>query len=281
MILLNIGNLANLVPFQSMTIVSLSFIVIYLLCRRRSTFAYVFPSLVAGTLLIGIAGERDFLLRIIILIFVALASLGSHHYRRIMPVACFIVLLLIPRLADFRNTLLGGAIRLRNSETFLQDLATSEFLAASRNLIILLENRNSWEFQSGRTFAMDFQNAFFGGDSSGVTWFNQNFFYNSFKQGGGYGFSLVGESYLNFGTLGVIIIFALFGLFMRICYRNSARNKLFFASYISLIPMAMYSVRSDLTVLFAYPVKHILSPVLTIVILARTAKMLDSPKVRR
>ena len=86
---------------------------------------------------------------------------------------------------------------------------------------------------------------------NGVEWFNKTYFS---ENRAGQGFSLVAEGYINFGFLGIILVFVLVGLLIKFIYQRSSKNIYYFSFYVVSIPVFMYSIRADLT--------NILSPII-------------------
>lgn len=57
------------------------------------------------------------------------------------------------------------------------------------------------------------------------SWYCQTYYPNIFLLGGGVGFSFIGEAYLNFGTIGPVVVGYIVGLILGWWYRNTGENR--------------------------------------------------------
>ena len=113
-----------------------------------------------------------------------------------------------------------------------------------------------------------------------VNVFNKTFFPDASSRGIGEGFSLVGSGYFNFGLPGAILIMVVFGFSIRLLYRWSVRSPLGMYFYISFIPIAMFTTRSDLGTPVSQGLKHVLLP-LVLMLLAAAISKRQSPGLNR
>ena len=74
----------------------------------------------------------------------------------------------------------------------------------------------------------------------------------------------MGEGYMNFGIIGVWLWLGLLGLVVRWLYRLSIRNAMWQIVYIASMPLLIYVIRGDFSILMAQSIKHIFLPVVTI-----------------
>jgi oligosaccharide repeat unit polymerase len=253
-----------LIPFYSIIILC------YVLILSKETLKHKRAIFLSTTMFlfslatVSISGQRDILLRVVLAAVFVLSIYGTNRNKKITGFLLLLTTISIPRLADLRNVALTGEITSRNTSNFIEDFATSEFTSASRNLEILIQYQDSWNFFHGATFINDFTYVFFRiGETAGM-WFNREFFFKAYQVGVGYGFSLVGEGYMNFGAIGVVITFALFAFLVRILYRQSAKNWIALMIYLLSIPIFLYSIRGDFGTVLAYLLKHIALPLLII-----------------
>lgn len=244
---------------------SLTYFAILLYCHmlfqelsRSSNKKYhflIFKSGVVICLFAIVTGERDYLFSFILLTLVILFAHNKISTRQLVffvPIG----MALVP-LSDFFKYYiltkdLSGEI---TTQGFLYKILDGEFISAGRNLQILIEHdcENYW---GGKSLLNDFIRIFYNTGYSNQTWFNQTFF--SHSKSTLYGFTLVGEGYVNGGIFGVIIVFAICGFLLRILYRNASKNKYFMTIYLYMIPLFIYSIRADLANIFSPLIKYAL-----------------------
>ncbi len=223
----------------------------------------IMPILVAafvgwGFLGLFITGERDIALRILIVV----GFLWNFQVRRVpmsLAIAGFGVLILaLPVLQAAKGLMLGGFGDVRLG---LYGLLGGEFKASGRVFTVLL----SWwpGFMYGETLVWDVLRALSFGPLqvdvvSTSQWFNREFLG---QDAAGWGFSLVGEFYLNFGAIGVIAGFYLFGKISLWLYYRQARSPAALVGYAVYASIAIYAVRGDAALLLGSPIKLVLIPI--------------------
>jgi hypothetical protein len=109
--------------------------------------------------------------------------------------------------------------------------------------------------------------------------FNMQLYRDVFASGGGQGFTLVGEGYVNFGVFGVVLWFVLIGLFARLLYMGSSKGLLGMASYVMAMPVLMIATRGDLSNIMSQCTKHIFLPIGLIALTGRVLSGRKSPRV--
>lgn len=220
-----------------------------------------------------ISGERDFLYRHVLITIFLIDTIYKRIPKVKLAIYGLIGMLSIPILGGLKNILVSN----KSLEPFtlptISEILSGEFISASRNLGVLLSNSNQWQFFMGETLWWDFKRVFvpqFLSNSdilSPVGWFNNSFYMGLVNRGGGQGFTMVGEGYMNFGLIGVIIWFVILGLIIKFLYMKSFKSILYLVSYITFIPIIIYSIRADLSNLISPLISQIIIPILIIVIL--------------
>jgi oligosaccharide repeat unit polymerase len=148
----------------------------------------------------------------------------------------------------------------------------SEFRTASENLLRLVEwVPHSFEYFKGQAIWNDLSSVIKIGflhsrDSSPspAYWFTKVFYTSLYSKGGGVGFTLVGLGYLDFGILGVIVLFAALGKITGVIYRLSGKNIVWLIFYFNLIPLTMYAIRGSLASILSPAIKHVILPIIII-----------------
>lgn len=167
--------------------------------------------------------------------------------------------------------LLTLSFKIDLSNIFVEIFHT-EFKSSSRNLAILMENiPNHINFFYGKGILMDLGRAFIPGfifphTTSSTIWFNEIFFPHFFQMGGGVGFSLVGVGYLNYGIVGVVILFAILGYLIKKLYFN-LNNPIILVIYANFLPLFIFALRGDLSVIISQTLKHILLPIILVILI--------------
>lgn len=254
------------VPFFSIFILSFTILLTHSFAVKKKfpKFLVIF-SLAYSVLALLIIGERDIVLRIGIVLVLLYHIFYKKIKKKNLVLVALIMLISIPIMGNLRNSAVSGSIdKIEEEKSILVETLNSEFIAAPRNLQIVLDYEDLWTYFYGETYLWDLKMAFVQGDNSAAVWFNNTFFPDLVRIGGGNGFTIVGEGYINFGILGVIAIFAFLALFLRVLYNQAIKNILWLIVYITSIPIFLYLIRGDLAVLFANVSKHIILPLLII-----------------
>ncbi|WP_346980411.1 O-antigen polymerase [Clostridium perfringens] len=200
-----------------------------------------------------ITGERDYMFTFLLVTLIIL-----FYFKKISKGQLLIMVpigsMLIPLSSIFKYYMLSGNV----SGTFsmnnlLVEILDGEFISAGRNLQILVSH-NCKNIFEGKSLLNDFVRIFYNTGFSNQTWFNETYF--SYSHSTQYGFTLVGEGYLNGGVIGIIIVFLICGLLLRILYKNSNRNQYYMIIYLYMIPLFIYSTRADIANIFSPLIKY-------------------------
>ncbi|BDH60665.1 hypothetical protein MTP04_07950 [Lysinibacillus sp. PLM2] len=247
------------------------FIPIYVLCfvllviekliinNKFPLYFYAFNLLFAMSILLVI-GERDVLLRVLIVVLFLTHLLYKKFKKLYIILLALCGLITLPILGKLKSALFDTQTN-GEENSILYNLLSGEFYSASRNLNTLLNNIGEWEFFFGKTFLYDIERAFFNGDRSPVVWFNNTFHPEVVEAGGGYGFSIMGEGYINFGVLGLIIVAAILGFILKFLYYSSQKSLIWLLIYITAVPIFIYLIRADFANLLSQVLKQIIFPI--------------------
>lgn len=198
-----------------------------------------------------LTGERDYMFTIL-LISVLLLYFGKRLSKKQLLGLLPLGVILLPLSHVYKFYLLDKTVSGDlNSSNLLVEFFDGEFISASRNLQILVSNNYKYYFD-GKTLLNDLIIPFYHTGFSVQTWFNETFFPTITTTQ--YGFTLVGEGYVNWGAPGVILVFASLSILVNYLYKYSNKNKYLMVSYMYMVPIIIYSSRAD----FA----NVLSPLL-------------------
>lgn len=210
---------------------------------------------IAISILTFLSGERDLGFRFIFILILLLYFMGyvkRRFFFLLIPIGIGILILSVV----FKYYFLSGEYSSRVGEygltyTFL----TSEFQSASSNLQYLV----SFSFAEGimglKRLLADVVSLFDRNTPSLVGWYQNMFF--QFKTTG-MGFTLVGEGYLIGGWKGIILLFGLVGIIIKLFYKYAQRNIYLFSAYLYFIPLMIYSFRGDFSTILSGIVRQIL-----------------------
>lgn len=260
-----------LIGYLVFTVSSACYLAFVFSLKRKIPYLFVMFSVIWTFMAVIFFGERDIFLRQIWMLF----FIYYYFYKKIDKkwIALYGVtgIFSIQSLAALKNFAMRGAVHSYEYSAWYMRIFNSEFNAAARNLQTMLIGFDNWHFWWGQTLLVSVGRIFlpkfiFGGFAESATsLFNSFFFPSLVARGGGRGFSLVGEGYMNFGITGVIIWFVLLGLFLKHIYRKANNNVMWFIIYILTMPLVIYVLRADFTNLLSQFAKYIFIPVFFII----------------
>jgi hypothetical protein len=239
------------------------------LAARRIPYILVATTVALSLAGLLIAGERDMVIRVIMVGGFLVHAL----YRRIKAgefVALFFLgLLALNVMAQFRSRMLETSPMPIEFQDPVEQSTGGEFAAAGMNLEGLLEEMEHEDFFWGRTLWWDVRRVFIPGFlgysmTTPGEWYARRRYPLLLALGGGRGFTIVGEGYMNFGVPGVILWFVLIGLAVKRLYSLSGKSGFWFVTYIVSSTLFLYVIREDFANLFSQIVKHIIFPLLLI-----------------
>ena len=226
-----------------------------------------------------LSGERDLMLRFLIVIFLLFFALGILKRKHFLPVGGAL-LAILPLSATYKYFFLAGRVSaVKQSKGFLYSFLTSDFSAGAQNLQVLYEHPEMEGIFGYRRVLQDLVSLFSRSEISLTKWYNNTFFAG---EKSGKGFTLAGEGWLIDGVVGIVFVFALLGLLIRVFYRLSRRNMFCFSAYLYFITLVVYAIRGDLATIFSGIVNQIL-PVemgiyLLVIMSRRKAELPGAPR---
>lgn len=212
--------------------------------RQMTTYVFIIVFL-----MFFFSGERDLIIRFfIILYFIYYVLIKKSKLSKEVFLLGLFSLCLIPILSKYKYFGLTGEKTSTDMNFFFKFL-TSDFASASKNMQILLLDEGAKGRFSGYTFLSAILRVF-GLEKlprvemiSSLQWFNDTYFGPARA---GQGFTIVGDGYVNFGYIGIALLFAFIGIIVKKLYSKSNKGVYYFVFYILSIPIFMYSIRADL-----------------------------------
>lgn len=223
-----------------------------------------------------IIGQRSDIFRAL-WITLLLIYIFKPGFRRIrLAILAFALLCAVPIAQELKSSLISGrGASLAPESNLLVRVLKGEFVSASENLSLVIARWGDTRYY-GQTLVWDLVAAvrpsflFPDRKTESVTnQFNIQMFQSVFASGGGQGFTLIGEGYVNFGAAGVVLWFMLVGLFVRFFYQRSGRSLLAMIAYVMATPLLMISTRGDMSNIMSQFGKHVLLPLILVAIVGR------------
>ncbi len=268
-IALSTSILAKLDPAFSVFAIAYAVLVAGAFQRQRFPWALILFAVGWNTLSFLLSGERDLVFRIFWVTIFLYHALYREIPRWVLAILATSAIVLVPIMEDLKNLLLKETETSVIMSSMAVRVLNDEFLTASENLQYYLSRAAFEPFFLGETLLWDIKRALLpwfmvqeGPDPQ--RYFNVMFFPEVVERGGGKGFTLVGEGYMNFGWFGVVLWFAFLGWFVRALYVKALENKIWFLMYVVSMPLIVYIIRADFSNLLAQFVKHIAFPMLVI-----------------
>lgn len=204
--------------------------------------------------LLGIVtGERDYLFHILLIVCLCF-SLVNLIKKKQLPLLFLVGILLITLTKSFKYFFLSGE---GDTEILEQNLFLSaidgEFSSAGRNMQILV-SEHYYNYFGGYSLLIDFLRIFYDFGFSSQSWFNEVVLYYITT---GYGFTIVGEGYVNGGYWGIVFVISLSTLILRYLYLKSSDNFYYLCIYIYMLPQYVYATRADITNILSPLLKHV------------------------
>lgn len=263
--------LLNFFPAFSLLLISYMILLASKLKRRSLPLILIVFVIAWHLFIMLLVGERDLLLRVLWATVMLWHVWRRPVSKRLLIVIAIIGIVSLPVLNILKNALLvQKEMQTITVHSYAPEVLNDEFYTASSNLSLLLSNEASWRpYKYGETLLWDLQRAVIPGTvlkwgPNPGSWFNQEYFPEVVAKGGGRGFTLVGEGYMNFGVIGAMLWLGLLGLSARWLYRMSSRKIMWQIVYIASMPLFAFITRSDFSILIAQFSKHILLPTLLI-----------------
>lgn len=235
--------------------------------KNKMNKSFIAFSILTSLMVIFIAGERDFLIRLFILFVI----IYNEFIKKISKFKLLIFglggLLSLNILQNLKNIFIRQAELNAQHSSLLNSLLSGEFVSAGRNLQILIQNNMGSIFSNSNTLITDIKFAimnlpFFNTNlETPTSWFNNTFYKEYLMKGGGKGFTLIGEGYINYGLTGVIIWFIILGLVVKFFYKKAVNSSMWFVVYLLMISNTIYCLRADLGIYLSFILKYVMLPV--------------------
>lgn len=253
------------ISFSLMIMLFSIIIILNVLNKKEFPLKFILLNIIIITMFFLVNGERDLVLRVLIISIVVYLTLYRNINKFYLLSLGGLSLLLLPIMQNFKNFAVKGQTNNTITGNLITDVFSSEFISASSNLKYLYEAK--MPYLNGETLIWDIKRVLgIEGAFSPTQWFNETFFPKTVAIGGGRGFSFLGEGYLNFGFLGMVLWMIILSLILKFLYILSTKNIIMFCTYVISIPTIIYILRADFSNLFSGILKQVLIPLIFIFI---------------
>lgn len=244
---------------------------VYTKCEDKKKNVIYFITSLAASLALGLfTGERDIIFRAVLLwlvLFFYFRVIKRKHLFIFIPAGILMMILSV----NFKYFFLRGEVNTNHAGgSLLYQFLMSDFHATGRNTQFLLNagwTKGYWGiqllFNEIARGIIPFVNTF-----NPATWYNYNVYPGSFK---GQAFTYIGFGYTIAGIWGIILVFALLGLFVRYTYKNYNRNLYTLVFYIYSISIVFGCYRGTINSIIGMSLKGALVGILISMFLARFA----------
>jgi len=201
-----------------------------------------------------IQGERDPVFRLVFLLLFLYFSFKRNFTFFYYLMFFSSVIIVVPFSQLLKGVFLSGNFDMTSFA--LTSVLGNEFISAGRNLyaVILYSDGSYKPFLIFNDFIRGLFPKFIIGDNfiSSTNWYNNQFrLKNSFSGSSGWGFSIIAQSYLVFGYVGVILSALFTGGVLKWFYHRTVLSARYFAFYMMLIITFIYVIRADYATLFS------------------------------
>lgn len=225
-----------------------------------------------------LTGERDAILRLVIILILCLAMTGKIGFKQLIVLipAGIAGMILLNYFKYFLRTgvLNRGTFVLSNT---IYEFLYSDFVDCGSNLQVLTSHPELSGCKGVGVLITDLMSSFIPasimnrlfGDVS--EWNMSEWYNNYFYKGSTWSraFTIVGEGYVISGVIGVIVVFVIVSLLIRFLYKNSCRNPYYAAFYIYSAVTIISSFRGDLATIYTYVVR---TPVFLLILICLVKK---------
>lgn len=236
--------------------------------RNRKIIMIISEVGLATILMTLYSGERDILLEYMLIVIISLYNFKWIGKKQIIFMAV-IFIILFPLTSIYKYYFLTGNLgELKidgQPRNILINFLTGEFESASKNLQILSNHKLEVKAKfMGLSYLSDLTRIIGYAPCSSLGWFNYTFYNGSSV---GHGFTLVGEGYVNFGVIGIIISFSLLSRIMSYIYIESKKGIFGKIIFVCSISIFIYSLRADFANIFSPFVRHVIFPAFIVYII--------------
>lgn len=204
-------------------------------------------------------GERDGLLRLIVILLLALSMLNRLKKSHLVIIGIGGVLLMI-LMNYLKYFFVTGTLNtdFLSKGNILYAFLYTDFADCGSNMQMLLNHPELKGTKGIDIIFTDFISAFLPSGIINViygditNWNISEWYNNYFYRGSSWNrsFTIIGEGYVAGGIVGVIVVFTIIGLIIRILYKKSTSSPYYATSYVYAVATIISSFRGDMATIF-------------------------------
>lgn len=236
---------------------------LYIIRYRPKLKSKIIIIMTVYTLIISLLlGERNVFLSILIMLLFYCSMVKGVSNKKLI-IYSISIFMLIPILGMFKN-IFTTSVTVDNDNSMYIQLLNGEFRSAGYNLNVILGDDS--ELLHGKTISGDILRSVVPGFiykfENAILWYNKKYHANILSQGRGYGFTLAGEGYVNFGYIGVFLWFFSISYLVIYIYNRSFEDEKWLVIYLLIVPTFIYALRGDLSTILSPMLKQIILPLM-------------------
>jgi len=192
-------------------------------------------------------GERSYLFNYIIVYLLFYFTCNKINYKQVLIIFT-LAFILLSTSSSMKMFLSSNKYRTVKNDNIVVGFLNSDFASAGFNFNYLLNNENDTKgIFLGKTYIYDFLSPFEDllpiSKYSSTKWYS-NKYWSTRKTG--LGFSIIGEGYINFGLIGIIVEMFILARLTKFLYKRSNKNSYYYIIYLGYLSLMMYSCRQAL-----------------------------------
>ena len=234
----------------------------YMCTDRKRNMMYITISLAAALMMGLFTGERDIIFRAILILIITLfyfKRITKKHYFLLLPIGAAIMISSL----YFKYYFLRGTGNTAHIDLhrILYSFLMTDFRATGRNTQYLLNNLWTEGYFGIELFFSELLRGLVPVSSfiNPSSWYNYEVFPGGFK---GQAFTLIGFGHVIGGLYGVILVFVVLGLYIRVIYHRSRNSIYSLAFYLFSITIITACYRQTLNSIVNMSIKAVLVMVL-------------------
>jgi len=231
---------------------------------RRERLPVLPVVITIGTFFLAVLvlGQRDFIFRYLIGLILILGGLDIINKWHVY-ISGFLMIFSVPVMGSMKSYVLSGRLGGLEGNVVLSILS-GEFRSAGRNMDTLISRASEWEYQYGETIITDVLRGVVPSPiyrfENPTNWFRNELHPELASKGMGPGFTFAGEGFINFGYIGVAIWFFVVSVLITGLYKYKNSSVFAYITYISSVPIFIYSLRADMANIISPILKHVVVP---------------------
>lgn|GEM_PF-4821926 len=256
----SVSGLGRLQIFQAFFVISYCGKLLAKLVYHKPIVLFVAMNFFLALLLSVLTGERDIFAGVVI---ISALSVSIFFRLGVAKIVVFVSVggVVFTILHFFRNFFSIGGMYAEVENNILIEFLAGEPRSAAQNFNTMIGYIYEKGYLGGGAFFNDFMSIFIFKSifyfENSLNWFNGFFYPELVSSGGGVGYSLIANIYSYQGVAWVLGFFFIFVLLLLMLRRLSFTSPYILFFYFSCIPIVIYSMRGDISILFGLVLRNV------------------------